>query len=529
VRIAALSLLLALLTAAAFAPALDDGFVSLDDPAVVTDNPRVLQGLGVDGLRWALTSREAANWHPLTWASHMLDVDLYGTSPRGHHLTNVALHAAATVAFFLFLAGATGAALPSFLAAALFGLHPLRVESVAWVAERKDVLAAALWMLALLAYLRHARRPGAARFAAVFALVVLGLAAKPTLLALPAVLLVVDLWPLGRRRSANPAAATPWRTLLAEKALLALPVLGALALTLDAQRGAGTIAALPLASRVANAFANHLDYLGLLAWPSRLYIPRLLPEGGAAPLAAVAGAALVAGACAAAWRWRRRAPFAAAGWAWYLLAFVPMIGLVQLVNQSVADRYTYLPSAGLAIAVAWGAAAAATGPRSRRVVGGAAVLLLAVLLAASRAQTRVWKDDVTLFGHAAALDPGNPAAALNLGTALMNEGSLARAEAVLRGLLAREPGFVPGRLRLGGVLLELGRPAEAVAVLAPAASREPLNVALRVRLGLALARAGRPSEARGHLETALRLRPRDPDALAALAELDAPPQPSPSR
>ncbi len=513
-----LCLLLAGLTATAFAPSLDNGFLSLDDPAYVTANPRVLRGLTGEGLRWALGARHAANWHPLTWLSHMADADLFGADPRGHHLASLVLHAGATLGLFLFLAGATGAAGRSFFAAALFGLHPLRVESVAWVAERKDVLAAALGMLTLLAYLRHARRPSPARLLAVLALLAAGLAAKPTLLTLPALLLVLDVWPLGRLRPGAGGRGPALPALLAEKALLLLPAAGSLALTLLAQREAGTIVALPWPARVANALANHLHYLATLAWPADLHIPHLLPAGGAAPAAVAGGLAALAALSTLAWSTRRAAPFVAAGWVWYLVASLPMIGLVQFVNQSVADRYTYLPSIGFGLAVVWGAAISAR-PWARAAALATGAVAIALLVPASRAQTRFWKDDASLFGHAAAVDPDNPAAAVNLGTALLNAGAYAQAETVLRASLARHPDFVPGRMRLAGVLLELGRPGEAAAALAPALSREPLNVDLRVRLGLALLRSGRIAQARSHLETALRLRPGDPAGLEALREL----------
>jgi tetratricopeptide (TPR) repeat protein len=519
-RVLAPTLLLLFLTVAALGPVLDNGFVSLDDPAYVSNNPRVLDGITADGLLWALTARDAANWHPLTWFSHMLDTELFGVSPRGRHGVSLAMHAATTALFFLFLLKATGSVGRSLLAAAFFGVHPLRVESVAWVAERKDVLAALFWMSTLLAYLHYARRPAPRRFLAVFLLLCCGLAAKATLLSLPAVLLVLDVWPLGRLR---PGVARPgggWRLPLAEKGLLAVPALAAAALTLLAQRDAGMITDRAGMARLGSAAANHLEYFALTIRPARLYIPRLLPDGGAPGWAVAGGLSLLVAVTAAAWVARRRAPSALAGWFWYLIAFTPMIGLVQLVNQSVADRYTYLPSAGLAVCVVWGAAAvAARRPLLRAAAAALAVALAGLLVSASRGQAGFWKDDATLFGHAAALDPANPMVVLNLGTALLNAGAPAPAERVLRQLLAGNPAFTPGRIRLAQVLLERRRPADAVQVLMPAISLEPLNVELRVICGLALGRSGRTGEALGQLETALRLRPADPAGLAALREL----------
>ena len=352
---------LAVATLVAFAPVLAGGFLTLDDPGYVTANPRVLQGLSWEGLAWAATTGQAANWHPLAWLSHQLDVELYGLDPRGHHLTSLLLHAANALVAAWALARLTGSPRRSLAAAALFALHPLRVESVAWIAERKDLLSALFFLLALGLYAGWARRGGAARYLAVVVAGAAAMAAKPIAVTLPCLLLLLDLWPLDRFRAA------PGRR-LAEKLPLAACAAGAAWATLAVQSAAGAVAGggeLPLTARLAQAARAPFEYLARTLWPfdlSALYPHPDLPGGhpGSRLGTLLAALALVAVVGAALWtllaRPRSRAAAPAAGALWFLGLLVPISGLVQVGEQATADRYTYLPHLGLFVACIWVAA-----------------------------------------------------------------------------------------------------------------------------------------------------------------------------
>src|SRR6059036_456916 len=383
-------------TLAVFAPALRHGFVNYDDPEYVTENPRVRAGLSWAGLGWAFAAPHAANWHPLTWLSHMLDAQLFGLAPAGHHATSVLLHATSAALLFEVLAGMTGTPWRSAFVAAVFALHPLRVESVAWVSERKDVLAGFFWMLALAAYARYARRRGAADYVLVVAAFVLGLLAKPMVVTLPLVLLLLDVWPLRR----------PWTIALVwEKLPLVLLAAAASALTVVAQRGAGAMASLeslPLAARMAEAVVAFRAYLEKTFWPARLavfYPHRPLPIGEVAASCVVL---LVVSALAI--RERRRRPWLLVGWLWYLVALLPVVGLVKVGEQAMADRFSYLPQIGVLLMIAW---AAADAGGSRAVASAGGVVALAACVALTARQLDIWRDSVSLFAHASAVSRDN--------------------------------------------------------------------------------------------------------------------------
>jgi tetratricopeptide (TPR) repeat protein len=489
-----------LLLALAFLPALGNGFVDYDDPVYVTENPAVLRGLGAAGLAWALTDTHAANWHPLTWLSHMLDVTLFGVRPAGHHLTSLVLHAAAAVALLAALAALTGAVWRSAAVAALFLVHPLRVESVAWVSERKDVLSGLLFMLVLLAYERHARRPSGARAAAVAALFALGLAAKPMLVTLPFVLLLLDWWPLGRLRGAGlrglAAAAREKAPLFALAAL-------ASAVTLYAQRAGGATRlneAFPLGVRIANAFAAAAGYLGKALWPAHLasfypHLGRDLP-----PWQAALSALLLAGVTAAALRWWRRSPWLPAGWLWYLGMLVPVSGVVQVGLQSMADRYTYLPLVGVAIAAVWSVDALTRRfPRRAVLLAPAAALLLGALALATWRQTGVWKDADTLLANDLEVNSG--------GAALRPPPADPRALAELQAAAAARPDDAAARNALGAALARAGRVDEAVAQFRRALQLAPGSAEAHYNLGLAYDVLGLRESADREYRQTLRLAP----------------------
>lgn len=527
---------LALLVAicAAYAPVRHFDFVNFDDPDMVSANPHVRQGLTFAGLRWAFTSVEAANWFPVTRLSHMLDYQLFGSNSGGHHAVNVLLHALAAMVLFLFLSRATGALWPSALVAFLFALHPLHVESVAWVSERKDVLSALFWFLSLWAYVGYTQRPSVRRYLLVAAWFVLGLMAKPMVVTLPYVLLLLDWWPL--RRPINVA-------LLREKVpLFALSALASAATWLvQTQAGAvEALAAFPLGMRFENALAAYCVYIVKMFWPTGLAVFYPYPASFALWQAALA-ATVLAGISVLALRARRRAPYLAMGWFWYLGTLLPVIGLVQVGAQARADRYTYVPEIGLAIALVWGMADwLRRWPRAR--VALAAAVSLACL-PVTRAQVAHWRNSETLFRHALAVTSANDVAEHNLGNYLMDvpgrlpeaiahlEASLrlypqsAKAHTDLGAALARVPGRLPEALAeyqaalrlapdspiahnsLGSTLAQMGRLPEAVAEYREASRLAPDSGIPHNNLGNALARMGHVPEAIAEYETALRIDP----------------------
>ncbi|MBI4576043.1 MAG: tetratricopeptide repeat protein [Planctomycetes bacterium] len=505
------ALVLALATAAAYWPALANGFVAYDDDVYVTANAEVQAGPGAETLRWAFSAFRGGNWHPLTWISHALDCRLHGQEPRGHHLTSVLLHAANAGLFLLLLWRLTGEPVPAALAAALWAAHPLRVESVAWVAERKDVLSGTLGLLALLAYAWYRRRPGPPRYAAVAALHALGLMAKPMLVTLPLLFVLLDLWPLARM---------PRPRLVWEKGpLLALSVASCVVTVLAQRRGGalGGLEAIPLGARLDNALVACLRYLGKTLWPADLAV--FYPHPGASlpswqPLAA---ALLLAALTAALLRHARRDRAPLVGWLWFLGALVPVLGLVQVGQQSMADRYTYLPSMGLAAGLVWGARSLGR-PRLLTAVG---LATLAALVPATRAQIAVWRDTRSLFEWARAATSGNWLAHNKLAHLAAREGRWAEAAGHYETALGLNPRHGHTRAGLGRALAglaaeEMGRAGATPEVLARFARAEelaPEDPEVRNNHGLALVLAGRRDEAIPRFREALRLRPGFVDAL----------------
>jgi len=550
---------LLLLTLAAFSPALTAGFINVDDPQYVLDNPMVNRGLSAASLRWALSAFHFGTWQPLSWLSHQLDSSLFGLQPRGHHLTSLLLHAANAGLLLIVLRRMTGLLWPSLAVAALFALHPLRVESVAWVAERKDVLAGLFWMLAMAAYLRYVRRPGAGRYVAVALVFALGLAAKPMLVTLPAILLLCDYWPLGRLRLPAgghrvPRGSYAPGTLLLEKLPLLFLSLLSSAVTVKAQQAAGavsTIEAIPPAMRVANAALSTVWYLFKAAWPADLaffypYQAVYLP--GWRSLAAIAFIALTTlGTFAAV-----RRPYLVVGWLWYLVALLPVTGLVQIGAHSRAARFTYLPLIGVTLLVVWAARDLASKvPPVARILHAATLPIVLALAAATYVETGHWRDSITLHRRSLTVTGSNERALLNLGKALLMEGKSGEAEALFREALRLRPDsaeamgnlasvLVGGGRRdealaldrealrlnpalhwvhnnLGNLLQSLGRFEEAVESYRSALRLAPGYAAGHANLGLALARMGRDDEAAGHLAEALRLNPWHADAHYNLA------------
>jgi Flp pilus assembly protein TadD len=509
-RAAALAAALALFTAAAFLPVLRNGFIGVDDPDYVTGNPRVLAGPTPEGIAWAFTSVHSFNWHPLTWVSHMVDARVFGLAPAGHHATSLLLHAANAALLFWLLLASTGAAWRSLAVAALFAVHPLRVESVAWVAERKDVLSACLGLAALLAWVAWVRRPRPGRYAAALALFALGLLAKPMLVTLPFVLLLLDYWPLARWRSGAPAGATARRLAVEKLPWFALAAASSV-VTYRAQAATGAVRSLgdyPLWVRAANAPLAAAGYLRRELWPAGLAMPYPHPGLGVDVRLALVAAVALAVATAAALALRRRRPAAAVGWLWFLGTLFPVLGLVQVAGQGLADRYTYLPLIGPVVGAVWLAAdALRRAPRARVAAGIGCALLCVALAALSWRQSGLWRDDLTLFRHAVAADPGNWMARTNLGAALVRAGRAGEALAQLETAVRDNPDYPDARYNLGVVLLRAGRPAPAATQFAEVLRRLPYDPDAHNNLGIALVESGRPAEAIAHYELALRVKP----------------------
>ncbi len=536
---------LAAVVAAAYYPALFNDFVNYDDDLYVTDNPQVQAGLTWAGVAWSFEVGHVSNWHPLTWLSHRLDCEAFGLDPRGHHLSSLLLHLANTVLLFVVLRRLTGADWKSGLVAALFALHPLNVESVAWVSERKNVVSTTFWLLAMWAYAGYAARRSVWRYLGVTLLLALGLMAKPMLVTLPCVLLLLDYWPLGRVTSRRSV-----RSLVLEKIPLFALAAASCVVTILAQGGAvATLAEHSAGVRVANALVSYLRYLEQTLWPFGLsaYYPH--PGDAIAwwrVLAAVVTLALVS---ALVFVRRARQPYLVTGWLWYLGTLVPVIGLVQVGTQAGADRYVYVPLIGLFIAVVWGVADLLPQrfPRRRALLGTAGLAVVAGLGVRSWHQTHYWRDSVTLFSHALDVTTGNAVAHNNVGEALVREGrhrdalshfedalridprdahlkkqvraNLARTLAELgeyaaaaehyQGVLADHPDDVDLRCGLGVVLASQGRDDQAIEQFQEAIGRDPRHADSHYNLGLVFANQGRPGEACIHFRRALAVKPDD--------------------
>ncbi len=618
----ALAIALALVTVGIYWRAADGQFVVYDDHVYVTDNPPVRRGLSADGLRWAFTTHHAGNWHPLTWLAHMLDCELFGLNAAWHHRTNVLLHAANSVLLFFVLMRMTSSRphplfkpqpsslkpssfWASAMVAAIFAVHPLNVESVAWVAEKKNVLSTLFWFLAMLAYVPYTRRPSAWRYALVLATFGLGLLAKPIVVTLPCVLLVLDYWPLGRlltessdradpRERTNipntepgafapgvsepenalaspavplrgltpPAQLAPmwhWRNVRALPLLEKLPMLVLSAAvsyqTIVAQEAArATTRDLPISARIGNAVDAYVAYLRNAVWPSDLAVLYPHPRD-TLPRARVAGAAcLLLAVTVAAVALRRTRPYFLVGWLWYLGTLVPVIGLVQVGMQSMADRYVYVPLVGIFWAAVWGVSDLTIRLPHRALWRTAiAACVLSCLAAVTWRQVLVWRDTYTLFLHATRVTRNNGIAHYKVGLELTqrNEPKLAighlqraaRWEAAepdthiaLAGVLARvgrldeaaaefhealalDADAAKARHGLGLILLEQGRAGEAVGILREVVRKTPADANAQFDLAQALRRLGHSAEARRHYAQAARLDPKSRRAPLELARL----------
>jgi tetratricopeptide (TPR) repeat protein len=538
-----------------YAPALNLGFTNFDDPNYVLENPHVRAGLTWSGAIWALTATHAGNWHPVTWLSHMIDVELHGLSAGGHHAASVLIHLFNTLLLFVLLSRMTGAALRSAIVAGLFAVHPLHVESVAWVAERKDVLSTLFAMLTLWAYLRYVETGSRSRYGLVLLFFVLGLATKPMLVTLPLVLLLLDVWPLARVAPAHEkernglwhVTKTPaFRALILEKVPLFVCALASSMVTYLVQQSAGAVRAfdtIPVGRRLANAVVAYASYMRQMIWPVDL--APLYPYSAGEPVWRVAfGVVLLIGLTALAARAGTRYKYAAVGWFWYVGTLVPVIGLVQVGSQPMADRYTYLPLVGLFIVLVWGLPDVLQRlPVRPYLIAAAATGAIVASVVLSRRQVAIWEDSITLWQHtlrvtlnnyrahhglaealvavgksdealshyqaALRINPDSVEAHTGIGAALGSAGRLDEAITHYRHALRVSPDDAPAHANLGAALAEQRKFAEAEAHLRAALETAPDLALAHGNLGVALARQGRTSEAIEHFAKVVDMRPTD--------------------
>ncbi|MDD4953163.1 MAG: tetratricopeptide repeat protein, partial [Desulfovibrionaceae bacterium] len=462
---------------------LGHGFVYFDDNVFVFENPAVCRGLCWANVKWAFSNLgQYAYWQPLTWLSLMLDSTLHSIDPMGFHLTNLVLHALNTGLLFLFFFRATRRLWPSAFIAALFAAHPMHVESVAWITERKDVLSALFWMLGLHAYLGYARRPGPAAYGLVVAAIILGLMAKPMLATLPCIFLLLDYWPLARFRfagptrgpGASPLAAPTSRLILEKLPLLALSA-ASIIMTIISHPGSGITGSAPLSLRLANALVSYPIYMGKLVWPSNLAAHHPFPDSIAAWEAAAALALMVAATALAAWLGRRRG-WALTGWLWFVIALTPTLKLNQFgLWYSTADRFAYLPYIGLYLVAAF-AGADILGPRlSRRVLAAAAVGAILALGLRAFIQLDSWRDTEALYARILEIHPKDAFALNNYGNALRAQGRTGEAAKMFEAAARNRPGYALALYNLGLTLQDLGRTYEAEAAYDQALNVQPNN------------------------------------------------------
>ncbi len=516
---AVLASALVLLTLLVYLPARSFEFVNYDDPDYVTNNPHVRSGLTADNAAWALTSNHAGNWHPLTWLSHMLDCRIFGLDGGAQHLTNVALHAAGTLLLFLVFWRLTGALWRSTWIALLFALHPLHVESVAWIAERKDVLSAVFWFLAIGSYFRFVERRTPGRYAALLVSFCLGLMAKSMVITLPFVLLLLDVWPLNRAPELRFPPGAGWGPLLREKIPL-FALSGVVStITFLAQSHAGAVTGLDSISvlaRIGNAGISYVTYLVELGWPAGLAVFYPMPIRFPA-VEAAAACGLVIALSALVLRAARRRPYLFTGWFWYLGTLAPVIGIVQIGAQAHADRYTYLPSVGIFLMAAWGLAEfAERHGRAKSLAFLLAAASTAGCLAATSRQLSYWRNTRSLFGHALEVTTGNYVALNGLGDSLRSEGRLPEALAEYQAALRLRPWYEPTHVHLAQALVADGRPEEAVREAEQALGLNPGDSEAYVNLGAALMRLGRFPDAESAYRRAISLDSDDPVAYSGV-------------
>jgi len=493
---------------------INHGFVNYDDELYVTKNSHVQAGLSLKNITWAFSTLDVSNWHPLTWLSHMLVCELFGTNPLWHHLTSLAFHLASVLLLFRVFLGMTGNPWQSGFVAALFALHPLNVEPVVWVSERKGILCTFFWMLTLWSYLRYLEHPKILRYLLILCFFVLGFMAKPMIVTLPFVMLLLDFWPLHRFQPGKPSPGRGTKPksfdlrLVWEKIPLfflvgLMSVVGYLAQ--ESGGSLSTVEALPFGIRVSNALVSYILYLWKMIWPNNLSV--FYPYE-AIPVWQVIGAGLLLAAVSflvvAA---RKSRPYLAVGWFWYMGSFVPVIQIVQVGMHSMADRYAYIPLIGIFIMVAWGVPdLLARSLRAKRVIVCAGVLCLILLAVITWKQLGHWASSMTLFQHSLSVVPNNYVGHNGLARALEERGKTAEAIGHFREALRIKPGFTDGRYNLARILAAQGKQDEAIRLYSEALKRRPGFVQARINLANILADQGRLEEAIEHYNKALQVK-----------------------
>ncbi|HSQ31260.1 MAG TPA: tetratricopeptide repeat protein [Gemmatimonadaceae bacterium] len=514
----AIALALAAITIVLYLPVRHYPFIGFDDPGYVTDNGRVKGGLTLDAVRWAITAGYFANWHPLTWISHMVDVQLFGMNAGAHHVTNLALHVTNTLLLFGVLYRMTGALGRSATVAALFAVHPTHVESVAWVSERKDVLSTLFWMLTLWAYWAYTRKPGLGRYLLVAVSFALGLMAKPMLVTLPCALFLLDVWPL-RRAVLGESPRAVWLRLIYEKLPLLALAAASSVITFVVQRNSGAVESLtilPIPIRISNAILAYWGYIEKLVWPSGLALlypyPKNIYVGSVLLVLALLIAITVVVARAA-----RSRPYLLIGWLWFMGTLVPVIGIVQVGKQPMADRYTYLPSIGLFIMLAWGLTELLQRARAPKALAAAlSVGAVAMFAVVASAQVERWQSSIDLWEHTIAVTGDNYLAENNLGWDLAQANRSAEAIPHYEASIRLSPRFVGGHTNLALALVAVGRYEEAVAQYKYALQIEPKNYLVHGNLGFALSHLGRLDDAVSEFDEAIRLKSDYVEALNGL-------------
>ena len=551
-----ISVVLAAITFVAYEPVRHNGFVNYDDYDYITGNPNVTGGITRDSVIWAFTKCYAANWHPLTWLSHTLDCQLFGLNPLGHHTINVLIHTANSLLLLWLLWRMTGAMWPSVFAAAVFALHPVQVESVAWASERKTVLSGLFWFLTIAVYIWYTKRPNIGRYISVFLVYALSIMTKPVVVTLPLVLLLLDYWPLKRLNWGSPPAEKTVSAgrLLMEKVPLLLLSAFLSVMTFIAQQQGGTVATLgniSLVCRIANMFMSYIKYILKMIWPSGLAVPYPYPQTNLSNAAAVVCVLLFVLITVSSIYIGRRRKYAAVGWLWYVGTLVPMGGLVQVGSQAMADRYMYITMPGLLIIAGWAVKdLIANRPQWRVITAALVAVALPTMVILTRMQVRYWQNDMTLFERTLAVTENNALAENIYGQALSKEGRFSEAESHLSKAIQLCPTSFDTRNKLGMVFLKTGKVNEAIACfnktlqqkkdsadayygLAAASGLQKkyddaikyLTTVLKLdpqypdahnKMGIALLAMGKPNEAIVHLDEALRINSNQPDVYVNL-------------
>lgn len=489
-----------------FWPVKDNSFVALDDATYIYENPSIRAGLNAAGVRWAFTTSYASNWHPLTWLSHMLDVTLFGVNAGAHHLVNVFWHSLTTVLLFGLFWSMTGLVWHSAILAALFAVHPMHVESVAWAAERKDVLSTFFWFLTMWAYVRYVRAPSTWIYMVVVASFGLGLMSKPMLVTLPFALLLLDWWPLERLDKDS------WRQVVVEKLpLFALSGVSCV-ITYIAQQSGPMSSLITLTERIVNALWGYVMYMAKTFWPTNLAVIYPLPRMPLSPWYAVISAFILAGLTVAVVIGARRHRFLLTGWLWYLGTLVPVIGLVQVGVQMRADRYTYVPLTGLFVILIWGLGRLFGSRRGARAALGMAAACIVLLAWAARLQVHTWRDTITLYTRMVEVTPDHPTPQMFLGNEYIRLQRYPLATVCYEKAVALLPGYHQARVKLAFLYERLGRIDDAITQYKAAVQIDPRDVSTRQMLGVALLGKNLWREALVQFDEVLRLDPRHIEA-----------------